>query len=351
MEKLLSIIIPTFNRAQILKSTLLMFKEQVLRNNSQVELIVCDNASTDDTDSIMSQFVIDEPFFSYKHYTEHLAFGGDSFVRSIENAAGHFCMVYGDDDIPMPYLVDYLLDCIRKYPDVGYICFNRLRGNSSEDSFGIENIQVAGTDVISEGVEEYADVCDFAELHQNEVGFISVNIIRTDLWNMRYKDVYPNDCRGYEFILPYLYSGKGHRCIYIQSPLCVQRLPSRIKKNVAQTWGDKLLLYFYLGRPRAIFAQEQYGIVKDAKRLFQAYEKQFGINFLFQHLINMTNISTEVIECVDEMTSYLSDKREIKMIERLLSTNSLKRKLYRLAYGVQFIRIGQFFNKVKRLLK
>ena len=345
-QPLLSIIIPTYNRAALLVYTLSFFKEQIERNADKVDLIVCDNASTDETDSVMQEFSKNEDFFTYKHYAQHLELGGDSIVRSTENAEGKFFLIYGDDDIPMPYMVDYLLYCIKRFPDIGYMCFNRLRGNSFEEGFGIENIHIGGQNHICEGIVEYKNVGDFAEKHQSEVGFISVNVIRTDLWNKRYKDVYPNDCRGYEFILPYLYSAKGQRCIYVQHPLCIQRLPSLINKNAAQLWGDKRLLYFYLGRPRAIFAQEKYGIVKDGKILFKLYEKQFGPKFLLSQLLNVAEASSEVFDCVDEMITYLSDEREIKMVKRLLSNKKFKRNLYVRAYKIK-IKIEQKVRSFK----
>ena len=45
--KLLSILIPTYNRAEVLKFTLSFFESQIIRNSDVVELIVCDNNSDD----------------------------------------------------------------------------------------------------------------------------------------------------------------------------------------------------------------------------------------------------------------------------------------------------------------
>lgn len=53
---LLSICIPTYNRAQLLKETLESVLVQVDRTNiDKVEIIIADNASTDETDAVMAE--------------------------------------------------------------------------------------------------------------------------------------------------------------------------------------------------------------------------------------------------------------------------------------------------------
>lgn len=334
-QPILSICIPTYNRGELLVYTLTLFKEQILRNQGKVELVVCDNASTDNTYALISEYQKKESFFDYIRYEEHLEFGGDSIIRSTERANGTFMLIYGDDDIPMPQMVDELLKIIQDNPECGYICFNRLRGNSCREGFGIENVHVAGDNTIKSEPTRYDDIRDFAEVHQNEVGFISVNMVKTELWRKRYKDVYPNNHRGYEFILPYLYSAKGYPCLYIHYPLCVQRLPKGDSGTGAQTWADKRLLYFYLGRPRAIFAQEKYGIVRNAKELFKNYESQFGDSFLYSSLMHITEVSAEVIECAEEVASYLSSEDRQLMVKRLLQSKGFKKKYYKVFYKIR----------------
>ena len=69
-DKILSIIIPTYNRAEMLLYTLSFFKEQILRNQDKVELIVCDNASTDCTKETLFQYHNASVFFKIVTYTE-----------------------------------------------------------------------------------------------------------------------------------------------------------------------------------------------------------------------------------------------------------------------------------------
>lgn len=348
-EKLLSIVIPTYNRAEMLLYLLPFFEEQIERNNDVAELIVCNNASTDNTIEVLEEYQSLHPYFSVKNYKDHVAVGY-SIVRSIENATGKFFVVYGDDDIPAPYMIDVIINTIKKYSDVSYIGFNRLKGDPIENGFGIDNIAVAGQNKVDGYIKEYSDIKKYAEEHQNEVGFISVNIVRTELWQERYSDVYPNNHRGYEFILPYLYSAKGHRCVYIQYPLCIQRLAASNGQKGQHQWTNGLL-YFYLGRPRAIFAQEKYGIVQDAFELYKNYEVQFGPSYLLDQLTNLPKEAEDIHEHIDEIASYLTNKLEKDMVVNILSSKGYKKKLYKALYKFKIGGVSYIIRKIKKIFK
>ena len=347
-NKLLSIIIPTYNRAEITAYTLSLFQQQIVRRADEVELIVCDNASNDNTQSLLTHLG-NNSFYKYVRYDDHVDVG-HSIVRATENATGRFFLIYGDDDIPAPYMVDVLIDTIKKYNDISYVGFNRLRGNSFFDSFEIQDLVVAGQNIIDGYVKEYNDISDYAEEHQNEVGFLSVNIVRNDLWRDRYQDVFPNDHRGYEFIIPFLYSAKGFKCVYIQYPLCVQRVPASKGGRGQHQWTNGLS-YFYLGRPRAIYAQEKYGIVHDAHELFSNYEVQFGREYLLSQLISLPQDSSEIYESISEISSYLSDELEKEMVMNILSSRGYIRKMYQMYYKIKLYGIKYVIRRVMRLLK
>lgn len=348
-DKILSIVIPTYNRADMLVYLLSLLEEQVKRNESIVELIVCDNASTDSTKDILLEYQLSHPYIKVVNYTEHVEVGC-SIVRSIENATGKFFLVYGDDDIPAPYMVDALVDVISKYPDISYIGFNRMKGIPSQKGFGISDITIAGKNEVESYVKEYGDINEYAEEHQNEVGFLSVNVVRKELWQERYEDVYPNNHRGYEFILPYLYSAQGHQCVYIQYPLCIQRIVAGNGGKRQHEWTNGLL-YFYLGRPRAIFAQEKYGIINNAHELYKKYEVQFGRKYLLEQLLTMPDDALELRNSISEICSYLSDGLEKKMVLHLLSTKGFAKDFYKIYYKVKINGKSYILNKIKKIFR
>jgi glycosyltransferase involved in cell wall biosynthesis len=90
---LLSIVIPTRERASVLQYTL----ETVLAlRNPDFEIIVCDNLSTDDTRSVVARF--SDPRLKYSCSDKRLTMP-QNFERGLKLATGEFIMTIGDDDL------------------------------------------------------------------------------------------------------------------------------------------------------------------------------------------------------------------------------------------------------------
>ena len=126
MENKISIIIPTYNRLEYLKSTLESFNNQLKKFRSRVELIVCNNASTDGTKDFLNLYVKKNKTISIKNYENYLPVGL-SIDRSITNANNNFIIVWGDDDIPFNSLLYTLFEHIDNDPTIDLVHFNKDR--------------------------------------------------------------------------------------------------------------------------------------------------------------------------------------------------------------------------------
>lgn len=135
--KLLSIAIPTLNRADILKFTIENFIDQIAINSEKVELVVCSNACNDNTSDVMKEFVSQYDFIQYKECDNRVSLG-DSFKRTVDFSKGKYFILWGDDDIPAPFLVSYLIHRIESNPDIELYYFNRLVGY--EDGCSIKGL-------------------------------------------------------------------------------------------------------------------------------------------------------------------------------------------------------------------
>ncbi len=342
--KILSIVIPTYNRADMMLFTLSLFEDQIKRNADKVELIVCNNASSDNTERVLVEYHLQHPFFRVVNYIDYVDVGY-SIVRSIENAIGKYFIIYGDDDIPAPYMVDFLLSSFERHPEIGYLCFNRLRGETCEGANGIKQIFLAGAQTIDSYETYYQTIKDFANNHQNEVGFMSVNAVLREAWLSRYKDVFPNNNIGYEFIVPYLYCVREYPVLYLQYPLCIHR------DNIHQ-WRAKGYIYTYLGRPRAIEKQGELGIVDDWKKLYQVYQNRYNNNSFIRALLTIRDIDDQCMTYADEMCTFQADPVRILAIQRLLKSQGVKFSLYKLYYEFKIDGIRHFFtSKLKSILK
>lgn len=114
---LLSIAIPTFNRAAYLEKCLESIRKEQARLKNQdrklVKIIVRDNASTDETQQIIKFYseLIDN-LDTYRN-TENLG-PDENIARCYENNDGQYVLVLGDDDSLVPGVLEWLLKKIRE---------------------------------------------------------------------------------------------------------------------------------------------------------------------------------------------------------------------------------------------
>lgn len=111
----LTIAIPTYNRCKLLKMTLDSIMEQWVEG---VEVLVSDNASTDDTAGVVSSY----PGICYYRNKENLGMDGN-FLNCLQKAKGTYVHLMSDDDILLPGAVQKILKLIEdEKPD--YINLN-----------------------------------------------------------------------------------------------------------------------------------------------------------------------------------------------------------------------------------
>ncbi len=95
---LISVIVPTYNRAELLKQALCSVLNQV---DADFEVIVSDNCSTDQTTEVMAEFMDDRRVL-YSRNTTNLGMVGNWRHAIHSRARGEWFMLMSDDD----YLID-----------------------------------------------------------------------------------------------------------------------------------------------------------------------------------------------------------------------------------------------------
>jgi glycosyltransferase involved in cell wall biosynthesis len=124
---LLSIVIPTFNRAKILSNSLnnLIFDICELSAYQKVEVIISDNCSTDETNIIINSLISDNSrlIIKYNKNVENLGFDRNCIVgASLSN--GKFIWFLSDDDIIKPGGLKYILKAIENNYEIKFIYLN-----------------------------------------------------------------------------------------------------------------------------------------------------------------------------------------------------------------------------------
>lgn len=98
----ISLCIPTYNRAAFCRGALESgLREVAALPPGTAELLVCDNASTDQTWAMISMLQAAHPGLRAFRNAKHVVFDRN-YMRCVEEARGEFIWIMGDDDVWMP---------------------------------------------------------------------------------------------------------------------------------------------------------------------------------------------------------------------------------------------------------
>jgi glycosyltransferase involved in cell wall biosynthesis/SAM-dependent methyltransferase len=126
-SNLISICIPTYNREKYIRETIQSALDQ---NYDNSEIIVIDDGSTDNTETIVNSFVSNKIKYFKKNHTN----SPDTRNRCISEAKGKFILWLDSDDILAPNLIFRFLDTLSEYPDID-VCYGDIQPFGDLGSF------------------------------------------------------------------------------------------------------------------------------------------------------------------------------------------------------------------------
>lgn len=180
MRPKLTIAIPTYNRSEKLRRTLMLVIQY--SQNRNIEILVSDNASTDHTKEVVEAIQKEHTKIQYFRNEENLGFDGN-FLNCFERATGEYVWLLSDDDYLLPGAIDSVLEGCKCSP----ICMHL---NSS----GIknENPLIVGNARFKEcGLIEYVDKNEFLEKIGIYCTFVSSLVFNLDyVRNVDHKEKY-----------------------------------------------------------------------------------------------------------------------------------------------------------------
>lgn len=128
----LSIYILTYNRAETVKNQVEFFIREIEPYSSRVELIVSDNASTDNTEEYMRKYE-DNGSFRYIRNEKNAGLIGNAYL-SIERVRGEYVWIIGDDPFESG-VVKRVVDIIDEHQDLNFVYLN-ARNCYGKNPFG-----------------------------------------------------------------------------------------------------------------------------------------------------------------------------------------------------------------------
>lgn len=308
MGKLLSVVMPTYNRGWIIEYSLDLIKDQIVRNAMDVELIVCNNASTDNTVEVINNYLKNNEFFKFINYTEYAEIG-ISISRSIDNVTGKYFLLWGDDDVPNPRMIDTYVDTLKRYKDLGCIYSNRLQAFPS-DGFSLREMHIFDKEFEKQEIL-FENSEDFIKRCYKGMTFLSVDLLSLDAWK-KGKHLYNEEHYGFEYLAPFLYGISGTKCLYLNYPMCVQRhleVPRYI---------DKWPLYIYIGIPRILKQMQELGVITEWEEAYSQYQYNRSDSDFIYHFVHRCLPNKKMyLPFIDEINAYQKSK-ERKLIARSL---------------------------------
>jgi abequosyltransferase len=175
----LSLCIPTFNRAPQLRQLLASVARQA-DHGLDVEVVISDNASDDDTPAVIAEFASGGMAIVYKRLPENLGFDRN-MLHVVSMASSDYCWLFGSDDIVEDGAFARIERLFAAHPTPTGISVgsNGYRSDLSERIYLRDHISIEfagetvlhGRDSIIKGVGPWG------------LGFISSILIRRQAWS------------------------------------------------------------------------------------------------------------------------------------------------------------------------
>ncbi len=228
-ELLLTVAIPTFNRAKLLDKCLEAMLSQISDDiKGSIELIVSDNDSKDNTTEIVNKYI--NKGFAINYYKNSENIGADRNIAAcFLKAKAKYVWVFSDDDFILPGYLKLIFDLL-KSDDIGNIYLNGLWFNGS---YTTENKPTAINYI------QYDDPLKFIDRVNYWSTFNTGNILNKSLLaNLDHiPKFYDSNLVQLSWILPIVFSAKQNIAINDQVVACM----------ADNTGGYKLLTVFGKG--------------------------------------------------------------------------------------------------------
>lgn len=172
----LSILIPTYNRSKSLKKTLTALVGQIEKITSHdVEVIVSDNDSTDDTKSVVEAFAANLKSVRLIYFKNAKNIGFDANVNeAMSHASGEYSWLLSDDDEILDSAVQVVISNLRRYggPDLRFAFINY---SIHQGGFDVPGGYEGALTKLIDGRDLFSEV----KLTNT---FVSSNVFRTECW-------------------------------------------------------------------------------------------------------------------------------------------------------------------------
>jgi glycosyltransferase involved in cell wall biosynthesis len=187
---LLSICLPTYSRAALLRLGLRNLQEVCAAHADEIEVVVSDNASPDETPDVLAEFA-HCPFIHVHRNACNI--GGHANILHVVRmlARGEFCWLVGDDDYVLPGAIEEIIRMLRMHDNLDLFVINHAAVSIGERNQAIESGPAEGFPFKNSWMSKedrsalYTGVAEVLALGGGDFRFlthISGQIFRRRLW-------------------------------------------------------------------------------------------------------------------------------------------------------------------------
>ncbi|OUL30037.1 glycosyltransferase family 2 protein [Nostoc sp. 106C] len=186
MNKLLTIAIPTYNRAELLDKQLTWLSQAITGFESECEILVSDNCSTDKTQDVIKKWqdILSNITFKSNRNLENLGVM-KNILYCLNSATTKYVWTIGDDDPIQERSIVYVINKLKQYEDLSLIFLN-FSGRNKITGEPVHPPTIVGNRWFDADSE---DACDngkaiFEHCFSKSVGaviFLTATVYRTDL--------------------------------------------------------------------------------------------------------------------------------------------------------------------------
>jgi len=219
-KPLVSIIIPTYNRAHLIEDTLNSIAKQTYVN---WECIVVDDGSSDASLELLEIYCRQDERFQYYKRPKSQSKGANACRNyGFEKSKGEFVIWFDSDDIMKPFKIEKQLNFLLENPDY-HFCVDKYDNFSldgtlkSEPAFDLNNNN-------SFTLENYV-------LHKNYWGTINLMTRRSACEVLRFDESLKSG-QEYNFFIGYLANNPNAKGQFLNEALCQRRLHDNTIQSV-----------------------------------------------------------------------------------------------------------------------
>jgi glycosyltransferase involved in cell wall biosynthesis len=170
MTPTVSVVIPTFNRANFLERAVRSVLSQMYRD---FEIIIVDDASTDNIQEMLNEKFkqeIDAGVLRHVKNEKNIE-RSRSRNKGMDLARGEYIALLDDDDVWLPYHLEQTVNFLENNNNVGCVFSNFIM----IPEFDLKNIRVRFNDIVS---DRYTDLCIVGELGATPTAVFRRNIYK-----------------------------------------------------------------------------------------------------------------------------------------------------------------------------